>query len=56
MITPLTEEQLSAISSTADALIILRDVVKHGEKLLHPELVRIIQRCVLVLEEEARRA
>jgi len=50
MIIPLTEQQLEAIRSPQDALTILRSVTELGAQLFHPELNRIVTRCVVVLE------
>lgn len=49
-ITPLTEAQLEAIRSPRDVITILRSVVEVGDQLFHPELNRIIARCVVVLQ------
>jgi len=50
MIIPLTEQQIEAIRSPQDAITILRSVTELGDQLFHPELNRIVTRCVVMLE------
>lgn len=50
IIIPLAEKQIEEIRSPQDAITILRSVIGLGDQLFHPELNRIVTRCVVVLE------